>query len=231
MYPGKHSLEHPQKPAFVMAASGESVSYGELEARANRLARLLRAHGLKRLDHYAIFMENNSRYIECCAAGERAGLYYTCVNSFLTAAELAYIVNNSGSRVLITSRALAAIAREALRDCADVTLCLVIDGEDIDSRIRDYAGAVAGFATTPIADERIGTAMLYSSGTTGRPKGILRPLPDAPPTHRLPLFDFLSALWRYRENMVYLSPAPLYHSAPQAAVSLTLRHGGTAIIM
>ncbi|MBK8306257.1 MAG: AMP-binding protein [Gammaproteobacteria bacterium] len=231
MYPGKHSLEHRQKPAFVMAASGESVSYGELEARANRLARLLRAHGLKRLDHYAIFMENNSRYIECCAAGERAGLYYTCVNSFLTAAELAYIVNNSGSRVLITSRALAAIAREALRDCADVTLCLVIDGEDIDSRIRDYAGAVAGFATTPIADERIGTAMLYSSGTTGRPKGILRPLPDAPPTHRLPLFDFLSALWRYRENMVYLSPAPLYHSAPQAAVSLTLRHGGTAIIM
>ncbi len=233
MYPGKYTLQHPQKPAFIMASSGESVSYGELEACANRLARLLREHGLKRLDHYAIFMENNARYIECCAAGERAGLYYTCVNCFLTAAELAYIVNNSGSRVLITSRALAATAQEALRECPGVTLCLVIDGsrDGSDPRVRDYADALAPFAATPIDDERLGTAMLYSSGTTGRPKGILRPLPDAPPTYQLPIFDFLSGLWRYRENMVYLSPAPLYHSAPQAAVSLALRHGGTAIIM
>ena len=233
MYPGKYTLRHPEKPAFIMAVSGESVTYGELETRANRLARLLREHGLKRLDHYAIFMENNARYIECCAAWERAGLYYTCVNCFLTAAELAYIVNNSGSRVLITSRALATTAQEALRECPGVTLCLVIDdnGNGSDSRIRDYADALAPFAATPIDDERLGTAMLYSSGTTGRPKGILRPLPDAPPTAQLPIFDFLSGLWRYRENMVYLSPAPLYHSAPQAAVSLTLRHGGTAIIM
>jgi long-chain acyl-CoA synthetase len=231
MYPDKYTLAHPDKPADVMAGSGESISYAELEARANRLAHLLRAHGLKRLDHYAIFMENNSRYIECCAAGERAGLYYTCVNSFLTATELAYILNNSESRVLITSRALATVACDALRECPALTLCLIVDREDNDPRARDYATAVAAFPATPIADERIGTAMLYSSGTTGRPKGILRPLPDAPPSHRLPLFDFLSRLWRYRENMVYLSPAPLYHSAPQAAVSLTLRHGGTAIIM
>ena len=73
--------------------------------------------------------------------------------------------------------------------------------------------------------------MLYSSGTTGRPKGILRPLPEQPPTHNLPLFDFLTKLWHYREGMIYLSPAPLYHSAPQAAVDLTIRMGGTAIIM
>ena len=93
-----------------MAESGETVTYRELEARSNRLAHLLRAFGLKRLDHYAIFMENHPRYVECCAAGERSGLYYTAVNSFLNAVEVAYIVNNSLSKVLITSEAKRDVA-------------------------------------------------------------------------------------------------------------------------
>src|SRR5579872_7624596 len=109
-----------------MARSGETIAYREFEARANRLAHLLRAIGLKRLDHYAIFMENHPRYIECCAAGERSGLYYTAVNSFLTAPELAYIVDNSLSRVLITSEAKREIALAALSDCPKVELCLIV---------------------------------------------------------------------------------------------------------
>src|SRR5436309_10767469 len=103
MYTGTHARLRPLQPAFIMAGSGETVSYAELEARSNRLAHLLRNLGLNRLDHYAIFMENNGRYLETCGAGERSGLYYTCVNSYLTASELAYIVTNSDSRVLITS--------------------------------------------------------------------------------------------------------------------------------
>src|SRR5258708_19013723 len=110
-----------------MATSGEAVTYAELDARSNRLAHLFRKLGLKRLDHYAIFMENNSRYLEACGAGERSGLYFTCVNSYLTGSELAYIVNNSESRVLITSTAKLEVARAALKECPRVELCIVGD--------------------------------------------------------------------------------------------------------
>ncbi|MFY9316014.1 MAG: AMP-binding protein [Burkholderiales bacterium] len=231
MYPGRFATERAGEPAFIMAGSGEAVTYAEYEARCNRLAHLLRAQGLKRLDHYAIFMENNSRYLECCGAGERSGLYYTCVNSYLTAEELAYLVNNSESRVLITSRARLEVAAGAAKQCPKVELFLLADGERNEGSFVAMDAATAKFPGTPIADERLGTPMLYSSGTTGRPKGILRPLPENPPSQPLPLFDFLKKLWRYREGMVYLSPAPLYHSAPQAAVGITIRHGGTVIIM
>ena len=231
MYTGKHAHLRPLQPAFIMANSGEAVSYAELEARSNRLAHLFRNHGLKRLDHYAIYMENNSRYLEACGAGERAGLYYTCVNSYLTASELAYIVANSQSRILITSVAKLEVAREALSQCPRVELCIVVDGGSEGDRIVGLRDATSGLPRTPIEDESIGTAMLYSSGTTGRPKGILRPLPEQSPTQQLPIFDFLQKLWQYREGMIYLSPAPLYHSAPQAAVNLAIRTGGTVIIM
>ena len=126
MYPGTHAKLRADQPAFIMAQTGEAVSYAELEARTNRLAHFLRSRGLHRLDHYSIFMENNARYIECCGAGERAGLYFTCINSFLTADELAYIVNNSESRVLIFSESKRAIALEALRQCPKVEVSLVV---------------------------------------------------------------------------------------------------------
>jgi len=231
MYARKHAAVRSGQPAFIMAQTGEAVSYAELEARSNRLAHLLRDRGLRRRDHYAVFMENNARYIESCAAGERAGLYYTCVNSYLTPEELAYIVNNSESRVLITSQAKREIAVAALKNCPKIELCLVADGKGDSAQVQNLDQATAAYPPMPIADEWLGTPMLYSSGTTGRPKGILRPLPEQPPSQQLPLFDFLQRLWRYRDDMIYLSPAPLYHSAPQAAVSLTIRQGGTVIIM
>ncbi|MFO1116193.1 MAG: AMP-binding protein [Beijerinckiaceae bacterium] len=231
MYPGVYASRLADSPAIVMASSGETITYGELEARENRLAHLFRARGLKRLDHYAIFMENHPRYVECCGAGERSGLYYTCVNSFLTPEELAYIVNNCEARILITSQAKRDVALAALKDCPKVELCIVVDGPGDGARIVNLEEATKGFPSTPIADEFLGTPMLYSSGTTGRPKGILRPLPEQPPTQRLPLFDFLDQLWRYREGMIYLSPAPLYHSAPQAAVNLAIAKGAKVVIM
>lgn len=230
MYPGDTPQKHPNRPAFIMADSGETVTYVELEARSNRLAHFLRSQGLNRLDHYSVFMENNPRYIESCTAGERAGLYYTCINSYLTAEEVAYILRNSESKLLITSSARVDVACAALELAPEVRCCLIVDGPT-DGDILNLDEAVASFPGTPIADEWLGTAMLYSSGTTGRPKGILRPLPESPPSEPLPMFDFLVGLWKYREGMIYLSPAPLYHAAPLAAVSLTIQCGGTAVIM
>jgi long-chain acyl-CoA synthetase len=231
MYPGTHAVNRADQAAFIMGSTGEVVTYGEYEARTNRLAHLLRAHGLRRLDHYAIFMENNSRYLETCGAGERSGLYYTCINSFLTADEVAYIVNNSRSKVLITSRSCRSVALEAIRQCPELTLYLMVDDPGDSYPFVDFETATADFPDTPIDDECLGTPMLYSSGTTGQPKGILRPLDDVPPSQPLPIFLFLQNLWLYREGLIYLSPAPLYHSAPQAAVNLAIRCGGTVIIM
>ncbi len=173
MYPGLHSVARADQPAVIMAASGETVTYRLLEARSNRLAHLLRFAGLRRFDHHAIFMENHPRFFDCCAAGERFGLYFTAVNSFLTAGELAYIVNNSLSRVLITSEAKRETALAAMADCPNVELCLIVDGPGHGDRVLNLDEAASRFPPTPIADESLGGAMLYSSGTTGKPKGAL----------------------------------------------------------
>ncbi len=233
MYPDKYAAKNPERAAFIMASSGQSVSYAEFEMRANRMAHLLCAEGLCQRDHFSIMMENNDRYLEACAAGERTGLYYTCINSYLTADELAYILDNSESQILITSMLKLGVAIDAVAQSNKVRKVLVVDAgaNQLPEGFEDYATACQSFPVTPIDNERLGTAMLYSSGTTGRPKGIIRPLPEQPPAEALPIFDFLGQLWHYREDMVYLSPAPLYHSAPQAAVNLTIRQGGTVIIM
>ena len=131
MYPGSYAQKHPHRPAVIMAATGAIQTYAQLEARSNQLAHALRAFGLERLDHYAIFMENNAAYIETCAAGERAGLFYTCINSFLTAEEMAYIVTNSESKVLITSLSKLALVQAAIKDCPTLEQILVVDSESL----------------------------------------------------------------------------------------------------
>lgn len=231
MFSRTTALATPQHPAIIMATSGKVITHGELEARANQIAHALRAVGLNKGDHFALFMENNDAFLEICSAGERSGLYYTPVNSYLTADELAYIVQNSESQVLIASKAKRDIAAAAAEQCPQLKKLVLIDAASDDPLFTNYESWIASHPTTPIADENLGISMLYSSGTTGRPKGILRPMVDSDPSAPLPLWGFLDNLWKYRDGMTYLSPAPLYHSAPQAAVGLTLRRGGTVIVM
>jgi len=231
MYATKYAAEHPDQPALIMATSGEVVTFGEYEAAANRVAHLLRDQGLRRLDHAAFFMENNPRMLECEGGADRTGLYYTCINSYLAPDEVAYIINDSTARVFVTSAAKRDVAVQLPALCPGVERWLMADTDDPPEPYESLAEAVGGLPSTPVPDEQLGAAMLYSSGTTGRPKGILRPIPETHPETALPLLDGLKALWGFREGMVYLSPAPLYHSAPQASVAAALRLGSTCVIM
>ena len=214
-----------------MAGSGETLTYAEYEARCNRLAHLMRAAGLQRGDHIAIFMENQLGMLEIEGAAERIGLYYTLVNAYLASDEVAYIVTNSKSRMFFTSVAKRAVAEPAAEACPQVERLFMVGLDAPSGRWEPYEAAVAEWPTEPVPDESLGVAMLYSSGTTGQPKGILRPLPEQSPGEPLPLMAGVKLIFGFREEMVYLNPAPLYHSAPQASVSSAMRLGSTTVIM
>ena len=233
MYAEKYAQQCPDRPAFIMASTGVSVSYKEFEARSNRVAHYLQSQGLVAGDHYSMFMENNEYYLEICGAGERSGLFYTCINSYLTPSEAAYIINNSESKVLFVSPAKLEVAVEALAECPNIDQVLVVDSDSssLPKGMVSYSQAIESLPSIPINEQLLGHSMLYSSGTTGRPKGIIRPLSGHAPDNVLPVFQFLEGILGYRDDMVYLSPAPLYHSAPQAAINLAIRRGATVVIM
>jgi long-chain acyl-CoA synthetase len=232
MYAAKHARAFPDKPAIVMARGGEVVTFGAFESASNQVAHLLRDTGLRRRDHMAIFMDNDYRMLLCEGGAERTGLFYTCVNSYLSAEEVAYIINDSRSRVVMTSATKAEVAHQLPELCPNVERWLMtgMAGASVGP-FESWEEAISPYPTGPIADEQMGAPMMYSSGTTGRPKGILHPLADTHPGQDLPGMKGIMALWRYREGMVYLSPAPLYHTAPQVSVALALRLGATVVVM
>jgi long-chain acyl-CoA synthetase len=228
MYPGHFAQLWPDKPAVIMGSGGTTMTYRELDERSNQLAHVFRAAGLQRGDHVALFMENQIRYLEVVWAAMRSGLYLTAINSFLTAGEVQYIVEDCDAQAFITSLAKAEVAGElTLADRVVTRLCVDghIDGFD------NYESAVAAHRITPIADESLGTLMLYSSGTTGRPKGVKRALPGLGPGDPDPSVVGVSVLYDFRDSMVYLSPAPMYHAAPLAFSIWAQRYGGTVVIM
>ena len=229
MHPGIHAAAFPDKPAYVMEPSGIVVTYRDLNERSNQLAHWLRGQGLKQGDAIALCLENNHRFFEVCWAAQRAGLYYTAISSRLMAGEASYIVRDCGAKVFITSRSLAGIAGSIRADAPDVAAWLMMDGTA--EGYAAYEDAVAGQPVTPIADESEGTDMLYSSGTTGRPKGIRVELTGDPLGTPNPLLNLAGALYAMNADVIYLSPAPLYHSAPLRFNMTVQRFGGTSIIM
>ncbi len=231
MYARQHAQEHPDQPAIIMATSGETVTYGEYESRCNRAAHLLRAAGLERGDHIAVLMENGPRLLEIEGAAERTGLYFTLINTYLAPNEVAYIVANSSARLLFTSPACREVAVAAAAKCQDLERTLITGPGEPPAGWESYDEAVAGYPDSPVPAETLGTAMLYSSGTTGQPKGVLRGLPEIAPDEPLPVMLFVRHMFGFREGMTYLNPAPLYHSAPQASVSASLRLGATTVVM
>src|SRR5262245_38124238 len=213
-----------------MGTAGTVVTYGQLDQRSNRLARLLRDAGLRRGDRLAVLMENNPRYLEIAWAALRSGLYITPVNRHLTPGEVAYIVDDCGASALVVSAALRAtvtgLAPEAI---ARIPVRLAVDGP-VDGFDR-YEDAIDASSPERLGDEQSGGYLFYSSGTTGRPKGVVQPLPDACPAERQPRVVALANLYGYREGMCYLSPAPMYHAAPLGASVSVQRYGGTVVVM
>jgi long-chain acyl-CoA synthetase len=229
MHPGAHARTHPDKPAYAMAASGETVTYRRLDEGSNRFAHLLRRLGLRPRDGIALCLENDARYYEIVWGAQRSGLYYTAVSTRLTPGELEYIVNDSGAQVLVVSATLAPVATAIADRIPNVRRRLMVGGTvpGWDS----YEHTVAAEPPTPIADELEGADLLYSSGTTGRPKGVKFPLRGDPLGTATPLLRLVTVLYGIGADTVYLSPAPLYHAAPLRFNLTVQRLGGTSIIM
>ncbi|MCY3860295.1 MAG: acyl-CoA synthetase [Gammaproteobacteria bacterium] len=230
MYPGHWVKHKPDHPAAINSASGATLTYRELDEQSNRLAQLMFARGLRRGDHVSVFMDNDLTYFVVTWAALRSGLYLTTVNRYLTAEEAAYIVDNSESRVLIVASNLSDVAREIPPLTPRCDTYLAVNGE-----IPGYDAfddAIGEYPSSRLEIEPSGGFMLYSSGTTGRPKGILRPLPEGNiDTEINPQNALLAMLWQVNEDSVYLSPAPLYHSAPIGFCTAIQAMGGTAVIM
>src|SRR5215471_16460667 len=158
MFARQHALEHPEKPAIVMATSGDTLTFAEYEARCNATAHLLRAAGLRRGDHIAVFMENQPRLLEIEGAAERAGLYYTLINVYLAPDEVAYIMTNSQSRLLFSSAARQPVAAAA--QCPQLEGLFMTGTDSPPAGWKSYEDALAGLPVEPIPDEALGAAML-----------------------------------------------------------------------
>ena len=234
MYPGKWATEFPDKPAVIHSATGEQTTYRELNDRSNQLAQFFAAKGLKPGDHVALFIENDIRFYDVVWAALRSGLYLTTVNRYLTAEEAGYIVDNCEAQILITSSYLAKTARDILPHAPNCHTRLVVRSND-DPQVEgfdDYFETLAKHPAQPLTEEPMGSFMLYSSGTTGQPKGIKRPLTgNWVGDENVGNGALQKMLWGFGPDTVYLSPAPLYHSAPLAFSTAVQTLGGTVVVM
>jgi acyl-CoA synthetase (AMP-forming)/AMP-acid ligase II len=219
MHPRRFAIETPDTIAYVMAGSGEQVTYRELESRANQVAHWLRAQGVRTGDVVALMAENHPRLYELIWGAQRIGIHYLLVATALTEGELSYMLRDADARLAIFSaKVLARLGSDAGLPCPVAQL-----DDDLVATIRSCP-------ETPVPDETPGTDMLYSSGTTGFPKGIKSPVPASfeAPTRAT---EFGVRYFGYAPDAVYLCPAPLYHAAPLRWSLAIHRLGGTVVLM
>jgi long-chain acyl-CoA synthetase len=229
MHPGAFAETTPDKPAVVMD-DGRALTYRELEARSNQLAHVFRAAGLQTGDHVAFVLENRPELFVVAWAAQRTGLHYTAASTRLTADELSYIVDDCGARALLASGATVATA--AAIDAPKVELRLLLDGSASSPEgWEPFDAALDAHPTTSVADQAEGADMLYSSGTTGRPKGVKQPRPSGDYPMQSAVGALAGMLFGVSSETVYLSPAPLYHAAPLRFSMAAHRFGATVVVM
>ncbi|MDH6280939.1 acyl-CoA synthetase [Prescottella agglutinans] len=231
MYPGIHAVSSPERPAVIMATTGEVVTYLELEDRSNRLAQQWYSLGLRPGDHVAILAENHPRYMEVYWAAVRSGLYITAVNWHLTANDAAYIVTDCRASVLVTTHKLATLASAVVGELTVRPHLFMMDG--VVDGFESFERSMAQFDADPLAEQPRGDMMLYSSGTTGRPKGIRRPLTgmtiDDP--RGMTVGHYAKTLMGITDRSTYLVPAPMYHSAALQWSAGAQSLGATVVLM
>ncbi|KIZ35083.1 MULTISPECIES: acyl-CoA synthetase [Rhodopseudomonas] len=228
-HPSIHAKTQPDKIAYQMAGSGKAITYRELDELSNQGAQLFRALGLKAGDHVALLMENRLAFMEICWAAQRAGLYYTAISRYLKPDEIAYIVQDCGAKVVITSPKGGEVITPLVGAAPDVAFFMV---DEPSPGFRSWDREAGAQPARPIADQVAGYDMLYSSGTTGRPKGIKRASENNPIELPSPFLKILCAdMCGMDADSIYLSPAPLYHAAPLRFNMMAITLGGTSIIM
>jgi long-chain acyl-CoA synthetase len=228
-HPSIHASRQPEKLAALFVPGGASLTYGELEARANQVARLLRSHGVVAGDAVVFCIENCPEFLHIAWGCQRIGVRFTPASTRLGAEDIAYITPDSGATVLIVSTHAECASRLAQEDLAGVQL-FSLSGS-LPGAIR-WEESIERLDRSEIENPVPGREMMYSSGTTGRPKGVRKPMPsgqfDAP--------DARNAGWGSRlpgtgPDMVHLCTSPMYHAAPYRNVSGTLSVGGTCVIL
>jgi len=226
MYPGHWAQLKPDSKAIINSATGKSITWRQLNDRSNQIAQLLRSRDLGRGDHIALLMQNHLDYLIIAWAAFRSGLYITCINRYLTADEAAYIINDSGAQALFTSAELPIHEQvTALTPDCHHRFC-----HEPAQGYEHYPPLLEQCPIQPLAEEPCGDSMLYSSGTTGRPMGIKRPLNDRNVSEGIPGVERANP-YGIDEHTHYLSPAPLYHAAPFGYCMRTLALGGSVIMM
>ena len=229
MYPGAHAANDPGKLAILHVDTGETRTYAELESRSVKLARYLREQGIGPGDDVAFVSENLPQVFEVYWAALRSGMYVTGVNHHLTAAEIAYILGDCDAKALLVSASKVGLARDVLELVPGIRVRVVLDGAA--DGFEAYDDVVARTSDEPLGDEPVGADMLYSSGTTGRPKGVKPRLPDRQLTNRDDLLTAVfGALYGFGTDTVYYAAAPTYHAAPLRFGGMVNSLGGTLVM-
>lgn len=225
MHPKVLAQTRPDHPAVIDSDTGRLLTFAQLDSASNRFANLLRAHGLAAGDVIALMVENTPDYFALTWGAQRAGLFYVCISTRLTQAEIDYILADSGARLFVASASLASVAGNAAFSGTRLAMDGAIPGFD------SLADALAAQPETPIADERAGADMLYSSGTTGRPKGVKVALPEDPAIDAPNTLTMIAGAFGIGADSIYLTPAPLYHAAPLRWSMTAQRLGATVVLM